>query len=353
MWRVTMRDLQWRRRRVAIAIVGTALVFAMTLMIAGLAQGFRSEVDRTLAGVDADGWVVPAGSPGPFSAQATLPDSTVRTVAAEPGVAAAAPVAILRQTMRSPASADRVSDVIVLGVAPGGLGSPDPTSGAALAGPGQTVVDDSLGYAVGGDAVLGGRTLRVVGTTHGMTLTAGTPVVFVSLADAQAVGFGGQHVVTAVLVSGTPQKVAAGLALLDDAAVREDLLRPLGRAVHSLDLSAWLLWAVAATIVASAVYLSATERRRDFAVLKATGSSSASVVGGVALQAVLISVGAAVLAIVVAFALAPLFPLAVAAPLDAVLGLPAIAVVVGGLACLAGVRRVLTADPMIAMTSPA
>ncbi|HET9051562.1 MAG TPA: ABC transporter permease, partial [Candidatus Dormibacteraeota bacterium] len=182
---------------------------------------------------------------------------------------------------------------------------------------------------------------------------AGTPVVFVALADAQAVGFNAQHVITSVLVTGTAQKVPADLAVLDNAAVKDDLLRPLDRAVRSLDVSEWLLWAIAATIVASAVYLSATERRRDFAVLKATGSSSAAVVGGVALQAELISVGAALLAIAVAFALSPLFPLAVGAPAGALVGLPVIAVVVGGLACLVGVRRVLTADPMLAMTSPA
>jgi hypothetical protein len=31
MWRVALRDLQWRRRRFVIAVLATSLVFGMTL----------------------------------------------------------------------------------------------------------------------------------------------------------------------------------------------------------------------------------------------------------------------------------------------------------------------------------
>ena len=50
-----LRDLQWRKRRFVIAIVGTGLVFAMTLVLTGLANGFRVEATRTVdsLGVDA------------------------------------------------------------------------------------------------------------------------------------------------------------------------------------------------------------------------------------------------------------------------------------------------------------
>ena len=40
MWMTALRDLQWRRRRFPIAVVGTSLVFAMTLVLAGLATSF-------------------------------------------------------------------------------------------------------------------------------------------------------------------------------------------------------------------------------------------------------------------------------------------------------------------------
>jgi hypothetical protein len=35
MWRLGLRDLQWRRRRFTVAVAATVLVFAMTLLFAG------------------------------------------------------------------------------------------------------------------------------------------------------------------------------------------------------------------------------------------------------------------------------------------------------------------------------
>jgi putative ABC transport system permease protein len=45
-----------------------------------------------------------------------------------------------------------------------------------------------------------------------------------------------------------------------------------------------LLWIVAAGIIALIVYLTALERVRDFAVLKATGTSNSTLFGALALQ---------------------------------------------------------------------
>ena len=36
-----LRDMQWRRRRFVIAILSTAIIFAMTPVLTGLANGFR------------------------------------------------------------------------------------------------------------------------------------------------------------------------------------------------------------------------------------------------------------------------------------------------------------------------
>ena len=50
-----LRDLQWRRRRFIIAIIGTGVVFAMTLVLTGLVERLRVEADDTVddTGVDA------------------------------------------------------------------------------------------------------------------------------------------------------------------------------------------------------------------------------------------------------------------------------------------------------------
>jgi putative ABC transport system permease protein len=61
-----LRDMQWRRRRLVIAILSTGLVFAMTLVLTGLANGFRVEAQRTVDSMGVDLFVVKSGAAGPF-----------------------------------------------------------------------------------------------------------------------------------------------------------------------------------------------------------------------------------------------------------------------------------------------
>ena len=52
-----LRDLQWRKRRFVIAIVGTGLVFAMTLVQTDAHNRLRDQVERFKAGKVAPGVV--------------------------------------------------------------------------------------------------------------------------------------------------------------------------------------------------------------------------------------------------------------------------------------------------------
>ncbi len=79
--------------------------------------------------------------------------------------------------------------------------------------------------------------------------------------------------------------------------VVSDLNRPLAGGVQSIVVMAVLMWLIAAGIIGLIVYLSAIERMRDFAVFKATGAPTRLIVGGLMLQAVIVSLIAAVLAI--------------------------------------------------------
>ena len=68
-----LRDLQWRKRRFVIAIVGTGLVFAMTLVLTGLANGFRVEATRTVDSLGVDAFLVKTGATGPFLGSSAFP----------------------------------------------------------------------------------------------------------------------------------------------------------------------------------------------------------------------------------------------------------------------------------------
>jgi putative ABC transport system permease protein len=345
MWFISLRDLVYRRRRFVIAVVGTAAVFAMALVLAGMAAGFRVEAERTQAGIGADAWVVPTGVPGPWTSFRTMPASLAVAVAKEPGVRAAAPLIHLRQSVHR---GSKLVDVNVFGHEVGGLGEPPAAEGSVEDGPGQVMVDSKLGVHIGDRIVIGRWTYRVTGVVHGMTATSGIPTVWMPLEDAQTMGFGGQPLATAIITKGVPHRVPAGLVVVSNDAAIEDSLRPLESGIQSISSSKAFLWVIAAIIIGAVVYLSTLERVRDFAVLKAVGASSKDLFLGLAAQSVVVALVSAALAIALAQLLAPLFPLTISIPWSAYALLPMVALVVGLLASLVGLRKAVTVDPALA-----
>ena len=138
------------------------------------------------------------------------------------------------------------------------------------------------------------------------------------------------------------------MVLMSNDEVKEDSLGPMADAVSSVDNSRYLMWVVAAIIVAALIYVSALQRLRDFAVLKAVGASSMSLFVGVALQAVLITLAAAGLAAASAGVLKPLYLVPVEVPSSAYLVLPVLAVGIGVLSSLVALRQALKVDPALA-----
>jgi putative ABC transport system permease protein len=87
-----LRDMQWRKRRFVIAVLSTAIIFAMTLVLTGLANGFRVEAEKTVDSLGVDVFLVKAGASGPFVGATPFAPVELRRVAATPGVVAAAPL---------------------------------------------------------------------------------------------------------------------------------------------------------------------------------------------------------------------------------------------------------------------
>ena len=137
----------------------------------------------------------------------------------------------------------------------------------------------------------------------------------------------------------------AGLVRFTREQAAADLLRPVGSARQSISFIKVLLWLVAICIVGSAIYLSALERARDFAVFKATGVKTWKIGAGLAVQAAILAAASSLLAIGLAYLLAPRFPMPLTIPTSAVIQLPFLAIGIGLLASLAGLRRTIAADP--------
>jgi putative ABC transport system permease protein len=326
------RDLQWRWKRFAIAIVATALVLSMSLVMSGLSASFPREVDGLLDSLGGQSYLAPRGEVGPF---------TSASIVGTDQAPAAAPMLFWSAALRVDGTDKQAG---LFGLPPRW---PVPVAEGRLARTGgEVVVDRSLGVPLGGRLRIGNQSYRVVGTMNDRTLFGGQPLVVLTIRDAQRLLAGGAAITRAFIDQrGADAPAPAGLTRFSRAEAKEDLLRPVGSASQSITFVNVLLWLVAICIIGSVVFLSALERSRDFAVFKAVGVKGWQMGMGLALQAVVLAVTASLIAIVIAILLAPTFPMPVTIPSSAAISLPILAIGIGVISSLAGLRKTITADP--------
>jgi putative ABC transport system permease protein len=341
MWRVGLFDLLHRRRRFVLAVLAASLAFGLSLLMAGTLKHLSNETNRIVGLFKADQFVVADGGTGPFTTTRLLPAAVAKEIASSPGVERADAFVNARETLKG-------KDVNVLGIVSGGLGSPNVYPGFPLNGPGQAIVDSTLGYGIGDTFRLGRSEYQVIGVSHDTTFYFGQPTVFLSVADAQKNFLAAQPYVTAIAVRGDLKKPPPGTQIMTDAQVRKDLNRPQKSGTQTVAIFNTLLWLMAAGIVATMVYLTALERSRDIAVLKAMGTSNRTLFGGMAVQGLALALAACVVGAIVSLALAPVMPFAVETPASAYLEVLVIGIVVGLVAALVGLRRAVHIDPALA-----
>lgn len=345
MWMITLRDLQFRRRQFAIAVIGAAVAFALALVLTGMSAGFRREARDTVAAIHAGAWVVPRGVTGPFTSESTMPTDLARRIS---GGGQVEPLVNFVHNARVPGG-ERVS-IGVIGHSIGALGDPVWGHGPVILPHGQAVVDARLGVKRGETIRIGSQAFLVARVVHDRTLPGNRPVVFMSLQAAQQIAFNGRPVATAFVTRRMPRQVPPGYTVRTNDQVRADLLKPLSGAFGSIDVTRLLTWIMAIVVIGAVTYLSALERLRDFAVLKAVGGSPRRLVIGLGAQAVLAAVLAALLGAVLAQLLGPVFPARIVIDPSAYVVLAVVAVLVGVLASFAAMRRVTRVDPALAFS---
>jgi putative ABC transport system permease protein len=282
--------------------------------------------------------VLPEGVSAPFTSVSLMPAAAFDSVEAT----TKSPLVITRSSV---AQGNEPEEIVLVGFEPGGLGTPRVVAGRVPDTGGEVALDRALDIGIGDDVTVAGVPFTVVGLSEKTTLLAGIPIAYLLLPEAQMLAFTSTDLISSLLVSGELRPLPDGLASLSSDDVVAQTLQPLEGAISSIDLVRALLWIVAAIIVGAVVYLSALDRQRDFAVLKAVGASNGSLLGSLALQAVLISLGAVALAAIIQVFLSPQFPLPVTVPSSAFWQLPLLAVVMALAAGAIGMRKVLRSDP--------
>lgn len=336
---MTLRDLQYRSRRVALVTILVALVLTLLYLMTGLVNHLQNEPAHAVDAIGADVWIVAEGVSGPFTSVSVLPATMEDALGAS-----AHPIVVSRGSLTTPGA--EPTEVVVVGHRTGELGQPRIVGGSAVSAADQIVVDRSLGLDVGDEVTVGPERFTVVGETTDSTVLAGQALVFVELNTAQALAFQSADVVSGFVAAGDGVVADVdGTAVLTADQVADDALGPIESAVSSIDLIRVLLWCVAAIVMGAVIYLTALERERDYAVLKAVGASGRSLGAGLAVQAVVVAILAAAIGAIAAKLIEPVFPLPVRIPGSALITVPTVAVVVGVASAMVGVRRVNRTDP--------
>jgi putative ABC transport system permease protein len=350
MIRISLRDLQWRRRRFVIVVLVASLAFGLALVMTGVTNQLSNEGTNTVALFGADEWVVANGVKGPFTTSQLIDGGLSDEIASQPGVTAASPILVGRTLIGD-------TDVNVIGYDPASPILPHKLSEALAGAAGDgAVADERFDVEVGETFDLGGTAVPVVAQVSETSFYFSMPTVFLPLPVVQHLLFADQDVASAIVVTG--DDVFAGNGSADDLDgsvtwltnddVRADYDRVLKSTKDTIGIINTLLWLMAAGIVAAIVYVSVLERTRDFATLKAIGTSNRSLIGGLIGQSAVVSVASALTAVGVAKAISPTFSFPVAVPSGAYVQMLVVAMVVGIVASLAGIRRISRIDPALA-----
>jgi len=186
------RDIRHSWAKFILTGLGLGLLIGVTLTMAGVFRGMVDDAQALLSNSGADLWVVQKDTQGPYAESSSLKDDVVRSIAGMPGVAQAANITYF--TMQVIVPGGKETRAMVVGIEPGMAGQPG-QPGHLVAGRHLTrshyeaVADIKTGVAVGDKVQIRRHQYEVVGLTRRMVSSAGDPMVFIPLKDAQEAQF--------------------------------------------------------------------------------------------------------------------------------------------------------------------
>jgi putative ABC transport system permease protein len=316
---LAVRDMRRNLLRFGLTAVGIGLLLGIVVAMIGIYEGALDDALRLPRASGPDLWVVQPRTMGPFAEPSRIPRDTRDLVRRIPGVASAG--AVTFQTVQSMAQG-RPLRLFIEGYEPGRPGGPPEVQ----AGHGiteshyQVVADASSGLSLGEQISLGPyRDLyRVVGLTRGMVNSAGDPLAWVTLLDAQSLQFpvppplqrrehaaGRTALVTAdvnaVLVQLEPgvQKAAVAQEIerwkhlsavteeQEEGYLTQFLIEKMQRQIGMFTA---ILIVVATVIIALIIYTLTMDKLRSIATLKLVGAPDRTIVGLIVQQALILGV---------------------------------------------------------------
>ena len=369
------RDIRHNLGRFLLTCVGVGLLLGIVLSMIGIYRGLVDDALVLVRSPAAEMWVVEAGRRGPFAEASRLPEDVRNMVARMEGVAAAG--AVTYQSVETALGARNLR-LTVVGHEPGRPGEPPPlVAGRPITrGHYELIADRRAGIGLGTAIRLGRNVFTVVGLTQGQVDSAGNPVVFLTLSDAQRLQFElegdaaraqaargavqNPHTINAVVARLSPgthaDAVAAAvrrwkhLSALTQAEQEAILLGSVvEKARRQIGLFTATLLLVSTVIIALIVYTLTLDKTREIATLKLIGAPDRTIVGLILQQALAIGAIGFLAGATLLVNLADIFPRRVVLMPQDALALGGVTLVVCVVASALGVRLALRIDPSRAL----
>ena len=179
--------------------VGLGLLIGVTLTMAGVYRGMVDDAMALLDNSGADLWVVQKDTLGPYAEPSSVYDDLYRSVRSVEGVSRAANVTYLTMQVaesgvHNAAAPARETRAMIVGVTADGAGEPGHpphlVAGRHIArGHYEAVADVATGFSIGETVRIRRHDFAIVGLTRRMVSSAGDPMIFVPLKDAQQAQF--------------------------------------------------------------------------------------------------------------------------------------------------------------------
>ena len=362
------KNLFQDHRRAALAIFGIGAALLLVLILDGVVAGAMRQVTSYMRNSPADAFVSQKDVRTLHMSQSVVPPETVVAAAAVDGVAWAEGLRYAGGIVEAPGGGRRFTYVLGYDTATG-RGGPSRIATGRAPGTDEVLVDktaaDELGLRVGDTAIVLGEPFVVSGLSGDGTSIANTTVFIRSEDFARLRG----PSVAYVLVGAQPDVSAAELVTRLAAALpgftvqtraefatqEANLVRDM--AADIMRIMSIIGFLIALAVVGLTLFATTLSKLREYGIVKALGGGSARLAATVAAQAgwsVALGLGVAVtLAFVLGAAISALTP-----NLDVVIGIGSVArtglgaLVVGGVAALLPLRRVVQVDPATAFRRP-
>jgi putative ABC transport system permease protein len=375
--------------------IGLGLLIGVTLVMAGVYRGMVDDGKALLDNSGADLWVVQRDTLGPYAESSSVHDDLYRRLLGQRGVAGAANITYLTMQVRKGSADVRA---MVVGIAAGQAGTtpgwpPYLVAGRQITrGHYEAVADVASGLRLGERVGIRRNQYTVVGLTRRMVSSAGDPMVFIPLKDAQEAQFlkdndailqgrrrteanpalnrpGVPGLLDAVLASQSanpyvnavlvtlapghaPDEVAESIRrwqrhTVYTRAQMEGILvgKLIATSARQIGMFLVILAVVSAAIVAFIIYTLTMDKIREIAVLKLIGTRNRTIAAMILQQAVALGLIGFVVGKIAATWSAPFFPKYVLlVPADTVAGFAAV-MAICVLASLVSIRLALRVDP--------